>query len=252
MKRVLFLLLVLFPMSIMAIENDELYIDELETSIMFLSNDVVRVKENYKLDIIYSSNPSIYYFNRNIGTDFEFKYGKTYKYKVESKLLDYKGRNFVYNDENGLKVKYGYENIHLDPNYKYYLEYDAILKDKETGFNIYYIGGFDYDVRKIKFNVSLPYLNDDTKVILFSMDGKKFKEKLDNLETEVKSSTLLTGEYYTTLKKGEKLYILTYDKDKVEVENETIFKIDTKLIIIISIIVVCIISLVILIKRKNH
>lgn len=217
MKKVLLLLILMFPLIVFAEDKDIFYLEEYNFSLKIHSRDTYKIEENFKTSLEYGALPDTYFFKRNIGDIYTFNYNnKKQEYKIKINLLDYSDRYFAFDDEVGLKTSFGHDGILLNSEENLMLKYDINFDNKNDEIFSYYIGNIEYDIKKTNFEIVLPYLIDDSKEILFSLDGKNFKKELDNLNYSIIYDQVIKGEYNKTLSKNSSIYFLVYDKMDIE------------------------------------
>ena len=233
LKIILSIILILLSVDVFAEENDKSTINLLKSTIIVLDESNYQVKKKYDVYTKFGKTPNERYFYKKFYNECSILYkNKIYKSSAtyEDIIIDESiphGFNTV-KDDLLLYIGDRKELVNEIKNYEigYSVNLDKGNKDNYT----YSISDEIYDVKKVKFEIILPFEIKNEEIDFYLIKGNNLERV--NPKYEIIDDVFIKGEYNNELKSNELLFSI--DKSKLETtKNNTIIFLIIPIIIIL-------------------
>ena len=232
-KKIIFIILIILSLKVNAKQiEDKVTIKHMDVKIAFLDKNKYLAQNSYDVLTIFGVTPNERYFYKLLRKD-EADYD-TLQVTANTNY----GHNIV---EEGLLVFIGEETKLLNENQEINISFVTALENEKSNF--YNITDEKYDIEKVDFEIIYSEPLTD-KVVLFSLDNKEYKEKIEGLDFSIEKDILLKGTYTKKIDTENNLSFKVVDKNDI---SKTSFL--KNLIVIISILIVIFVVLILLIKK---
>jgi hypothetical protein len=222
-KGWLFLLLVLFPISVNA--QDKIIIDNYDAYVSVLGENSYYFYNTFNTKIIYEKNNLTNYIEISIPNDGPYEYkNKIYNYSVELNNMNFitEHENFRFaNDEHhifivGSDKKFLKEKDNIKFSYNIKQEGEKL---KYTNDLYFILADSKYEINNVTFKIVLPE-NNENYIIKFSIDGINYYRSLEHLEYNQKDN-IINGEYLYKLDPENKIYV-KLESNKINIDDREV------------------------------